>query len=322
MSENYWWNDDVNTDNITLNNSLVPSYMINYNLTTNQYLRLEKSLQNADNFLVNWLKKQDVSIRIEPKKDPALLFYKYVRDENWDAAGILIAQSRLELKKTNFYDPFRMHYDGYLTPTRMDSTKPFMSAQKFLKLGKTLKQKATQKGSAKDYMNYGMYLYSTSFHGHNSISDDGSLGYLNSDSYHRAFYYKVNSFKTPVYYNYYYKKYSLEPTAETMDYYQCTKAEQWFKKAYTKLTDTEEQAKCCFMLAKCVQKQCPMPEFMKNEYGYDEEKMINYLGVDYDIYLYKSKTNPYLQEMARKYNSTKTYQEAKLGCSYLAYVLY
>jgi hypothetical protein len=214
-----------------------------------------------------------------------------------------------------------MHYDGYLSPISIDSGKPFLSAKQFLTLGKSLKTKAQNNPSPKDLVNYGMYLYSTTFHGHNSLADNSNLGYMSASST-RPFFYLEDHFETEVYYNYFHKKFALHPSQNVMDYYQCYKSERYFKQAYALLTDKEEKAKCCFLLAKCVQKQCPEPKMVLNEYDYYEEALVKYKGRDYEAYEFHSKTNPYLREMATKYADTRTFLGARSNCSYLEYVLF
>jgi hypothetical protein len=318
----YYWDEKPNKNIISLSSSDVSDVLMNYTLSTNQYLELQNRLRYYDTPLLAWARSKGIKVSMGDSKKNDLLFYKYVRDENWKMAEKELYKSDLSYKSRKYYDPFLMHYDGYLSPTALDSTQPMMSAKAFLRLGAKLKSEVQQNPTAENQLRYGQYLLSTTFHGHNSIADDADLGYLSSTYYHfKPWFYEVKKFGTYVGYYYFYESFQFEPSKREMDYYHCYKAESYFKKGYSQLSDKEERAKCCFLLAKCVQKRTPIPPMAMNEYGYLDAQEIEYKGTKYESYIYHSFTNPYLLEMDRLYADTKTYEQAKSECSYLRYIL-
>jgi hypothetical protein len=319
----YYWDDEKPTTNsITFTHSEVADVLINYTLSTSQYLNIQNRLKNYDSPFLAWAKTKRIKVTIGESKTNDLLFFKYVRDENWKMAEKELYKSNLSYKKRKYYDPFIVHYDGFLSPTREDSLSKKMNARQFLRLGQKLKTAVIQNPTAENNLKYGQYLLSTTFHGHNSIADDANLGYLQSTWYEfKPWFFDVKKFGTYVGYYYYYESFEFEPSKKELDYYHCYKAEAYFKKAYAKLTDQEEKAKCCFLLAKCVQKRAPIPPMVMNEYGYKEPEMVNYKGEKYGAYGLHSLTNPYLLEMDKLYANTATYKQARSECSYLKYIL-
>ena len=322
----YYWDDEIpSTSQITFTHSHVADVLMNYTLSTTQYLNIQNRLKEYDSPFLLWAKAKRIKVRIAEPKENDLLFFKYVRDENWKMAEKELYKTKLHYKTQKYFDPFIVHYDGFLTPIALDSSRPMMNAKQFLRLGQKLKSKVIANPTAENNLKYGQYLLSTTMHGHNSIADDGDLSYLHSTEYEynefKPFFYDVKKFGTYVGYYYFYESFEFEPSKRELDYYHCYKAEAYFKKAYAKLTDQEEKAKCCFLLAKCVQKRAPVPPMVMNEYGYKEAGMIKYNGEEYGAYGLHSLTNPYLLEMDKLYSTTETYKQARSECSYLRYIL-
>lgn len=319
----YYWDDDKpSTNEIVFANSDVADILINYTINTRQYYLFMQRIKDMDSPLLEWANENRVKVSIIDGKENDLLFYKLVRDENWTKAEKHLYSTTLSYKTQKYFDPFLIHYDGYLSPTSLDSSKPLMNAHEFLRLGNKLKLEVQKNPTAQNELRYGQYLLSTTFHGHNSIADNADLGYLQSTWYEfKPWFFDVKKFGTYVGYYYFYESFEFEPSKRELDYYHCYKAEKYFKRAYAQLTDKEEKAKCCFLLAKCVQKRAPIPPMVMNEYDYLEPQEIEHKGEKYDSYIYHSFTNPYLLEMDKLYADTKTYQEAKIGCSYLRYIL-
>ena len=84
------------------------------------------------------------------------------------------------------------------------------------------------------------------------------------------------------------------------------------------LLDKEEtKAMCCFLLARCYQTRNPIPELVKNKYGYKEVKKVNYNGEEYSSFELYELRNPYLGQMKREFSNTQTYKEAYSQCNNL-----
>ncbi len=94
------------------------------------------------------------------------------------------------------------------------------------------------------------------------------------------------------------------------EYYGVYKAEEYYLKAMTLSQDKNFKARCLFMVAKCDQKQIPVPSWSQ----YKEYK-------DYDMaqqqYGKKIMVNQHFTTLAKDYGTTAFYKEAFSTCSYL-----
>lgn len=103
-----------------------------------------------------------------------------------------------------------------------------------------------------------------------------------------------------------------DATAFKKNYYGCYQAHDYFKKAFDASNDPEFKARCLFMMAKCIQKQCQQPQYR------------DYRFVDYDQYDLAMKeyysqfiNNPYFPRFVKEYKQTRFFMEASQSCSYL-----
>lgn len=94
------------------------------------------------------------------------------------------------------------------------------------------------------------------------------------------------------------------------EYYGVYKAEEYYKKAFDLTTDKNFKARCLFMMAKCDQKQIPVPAWSDyKEYG-DYEKA-------QQAYSKNIMANKHFPILAKEYSTTAFYKEAFNTCSYL-----
>lgn len=297
-------------DVVVLGGYSIAADFINYTMETPQYLAMIAEMKTGNHPLLKWYKSKGVNI----VSDDDLLFQKYVRDENWQEAKNTLNLENKKLTK-DYYSPFVMHYDGYYSPYSVDSSRAMMTIAEYLDLGIKLKNKIATSGTGQDYLNYGMYHFSNTFYGHNSISDNDRLHYQHFQV--RPSTYFKQTFETDNYYHNVFKRYPFETTKSGGDYYYCYTAEKYLQKAYELLTNEETKAMSCFLLARCYQTRCPLPEFTKSKYGYESEKTTMYKGEEYSKRELWELKNPYLGEMKENYSHTNTYKEAFSKCSNL-----
>ncbi len=96
-----------------------------------------------------------------------------------------------------------------------------------------------------------------------------------------------------------------------VDYKKAQTAKTWYLKARALSTNTDFQAKCTFMLAKCAQKQIILNSKL-NSFSYWDKK-----DVKYKNFINANYNNPYFKEMKLKYSKTPFYRVAAGECSYL-----
>jgi hypothetical protein len=126
------------------------------------------------------------------------------------------------------------------------------------------------------------------------------LGYYNMTYYGRAW--QLVSYERSGADGYYIPKNALPYQRE---YYGCFNAEQYFEKAMKAYHDRNAQARCLFMMAKCVQKRNPrQPDYF---YGYDP----NSKG------FHDFKYSKYFPRLVQEYGKTLFFREAFNTCSYL-----
>ncbi len=88
-------------------------------------------------------------------------------------------------------------------------------------------------------------------------------------------------------------------------YYSCLKAQKYYIIAMNNTSDVEMKARCLFMAAKCLQKNCDLPEG-KNRYEMNTAK----------AYYLNTFNNTYLEQFQKQYSRTKFYKEVYSSCSY------
>jgi len=96
------------------------------------------------------------------------------------------------------------------------------------------------------------------------------------------------------------------------NYYGCFDAHDYFKKSKQATKDPEWQARCLFMMAKCVQKQFHQPQY--SEYRYEDYENYSLAMKEYEKQFIQ---NPYFPELIREYGQTNFFKEANRSCSYL-----
>ncbi|HUC82134.1 MAG TPA: hypothetical protein VMR70_14620 [Flavisolibacter sp.] len=93
------------------------------------------------------------------------------------------------------------------------------------------------------------------------------------------------------------------------EYFGVHEARTYYQKAYDAALNKEFKAACLFMVAKCAQKQIPMPEYDYKNYEQYQKNM--------DAFYVKFMDNPLFGKFKSEFGSTKFYQYAYNRCSYL-----
>jgi|GEM_PF-473980 len=93
------------------------------------------------------------------------------------------------------------------------------------------------------------------------------------------------------------------------EYYGVYEARNYYQKAYDVATNKEFKAACLFMVAKCAQRQIPMPAYDYKNYEHYEKNI--------DAFYVKFKNNPLFGRFKSEFGTTKFYQYAYNRCSYL-----
>jgi hypothetical protein len=93
------------------------------------------------------------------------------------------------------------------------------------------------------------------------------------------------------------------------EYYGVFKAKEYYQKSLDATKNKELKAAAYFMIAKCLQRQLPMPQYGNEDYDKYEAKMI--------VFEKKFKTNPMLDGFVTQYSNTKFYKYSFSRCSYL-----
>ena len=93
------------------------------------------------------------------------------------------------------------------------------------------------------------------------------------------------------------------------EYYGVYEARNYYQKAYDVALNKEFKAACLFMVAKCAQKQLPLPEYDYKNYDQYQKNV--------DAFYVKFKNNPLFGKFKSEFGTTKFYQYAYNRCSYL-----
>ncbi len=118
---------------------------------------------------------------------------------------------------------------------------------------------------------------------------------------HHAFDYYRNSSSEYAYYN---DGDRAKLQLHEQEYYNVHTAERYYVQAFENSTDKEVKARCLFMAAKCLQKNC-MVKANSSRYDRDEA-----------AYYRSTFKNPYLQKLKETYYDTKFFTNAVGTCSY------
>jgi hypothetical protein len=258
--------------------------------------------------------KQSFRFKYDQADYNRFLLYKRVRQQDYSGALALLPKSS-GFSSLKFAKPFVMQYDDIRTPKAVDSVQGLLSAKEYLLLGKQLKI-AAKKRKPEARFRYGQYLYHLTYYGYNRhLMDDNSYEYrsLNTPVYN-----DYNKIQTEEWYYWFHKRYDVTLSEKGLSYYDCSTAMSVFKSALQCAKNNEQKAKINFMMARCYQKNAPLPELKKNEkYGWTTPQPVVYKGKKYFSYSYHSFTNPYFKELKNNYSATITYKEAFEECSYL-----
>ncbi|HEX8315741.1 MAG TPA: hypothetical protein VF609_12145, partial [Flavisolibacter sp.] len=93
------------------------------------------------------------------------------------------------------------------------------------------------------------------------------------------------------------------------EYYGVYEAGNYYQKAYDVATNKEFKAACLFMVAKCAQRQIPLPRYDYKNYEQYEKSLA--------VFNQKFKNNPLFAKFKTEFGTTKFYQYAYNRCSYL-----
>ena len=174
-------------------------------------------------------------------------------------------------------DAYSMDSDQFETKYYLEiEYKPEIFAKKMMELEQLMV--SDPKNKAKYYYQYANALYNITYWG-------SSWNYIRSDrSTNGPYIYSENKKRK--------KYYSFQD-----NYYLCTRAIEYYKKAWAAAPDMEFAAECVYQLAKCEQKQ--------------------YYVRNVDAYFNKqSWQNPYFDILKKRYRKTKYCELASFDCSY------
>ncbi|RYF86931.1 MAG: hypothetical protein EON98_02115 [Chitinophagaceae bacterium] len=234
------------------------------------------------------------------KKDGVVdvLGTSYLRDRNYaKAIEWLTKAGKLELLKETQYnyqtgkettlnvDPFFDYLNDWQRYNK-SATTPYtkLTLAKKLQDMKTRVDAANTGDNSKLFYEYASALYNLSYYGNswNAVAYDRSGSDWNDGNY-----------KVP------WEK----------EYYGVYEASNYYQKAYDAAINKEFKAACLFMVAKCAQKQIPMPPYDYNRYEQYEK--------DIAIFNKKFMNNPLFGKFKSEFGTTKFYQYAYNRCSYL-----
>ncbi len=317
----FWYESDENEpyDNLKkdsvdiFKNSQFANYYFNYSMNESEFEKTVKEIVNGQSEFMKTLKKK-FTFTYNQSDYAKLLLYKKVRQEDWDGALALINQTDY-LNQEKFIKPLEMHYDDNRNPHGRDSLSGILDAKGMLTLGKQLKNELN-KSKPETHFRYGQFLYHLTYYGYNrALMDDNTH---ESRHFSTPVYYAQNKIETQEWYYWFHNIYKVQVQPEALSYYDCSTAMTQFEQALRIANSDEDKAKINFMLARCYQKNAPLPEFKNDEkYNYMREQAVKYKGKTYDTYSYHSFTNPYFKELKTNYANTETYQRAFGECSYL-----
>ncbi|MDX1955242.1 MAG: hypothetical protein SFU20_06875 [Chitinophagaceae bacterium] len=139
--------------------------------------------------------------------------------------------------------------------------------------------------------------------------EQAKLYYQLASAYYNMSHYG-NSYMTVVYYRsssaWNQGKYDL---AWKREYFQVNKARSYYQKAYELSTNKEFKAAAFFLVAKCAQRQIPMPDYNSNDWTAYDKQMAEFNK--------KFRNNPQFAQFRKEFGATQFYKYAFNRCSYL-----
>lgn len=139
--------------------------------------------------------------------------------------------------------------------------------------------------------------------------EQAKLYYQLASAYYNMSYYG-NSYMTVSYYrsgsDWNHGKYDI---AWKREYYQVNKARAYYQKALDLSTNKEFKAAAFFLVAKCAQRQIPMPDYNYNNWEAYDKQMVEFNK--------KFRNNPMFAQFKKEYGNTQFYKYAYNRCSYL-----
>ncbi|MBL7751535.1 MAG: hypothetical protein JNN29_09120, partial [Chitinophagaceae bacterium] len=139
--------------------------------------------------------------------------------------------------------------------------------------------------------------------------EQAKLYYQLASAYYNMSHYG-NSYMTVVYYRssseWNHGKYDL---AWKREYFQVNKARSYYQKAYELSTNKEFKAAAFFLVAKCAQRQIPMPDYNSNDWTAFDKQMTEFNK--------KFRNNPQFAQFRKEFGATQFYKYAFNRCSYL-----
>lgn len=223
----------------------------------------------------------------------------FLRDRNYDKAIEWFKKAnKVDTLKKSVYnyntdkernvniDPF---YDYLNDWQRYDKSIPvaytkLTLAMKLSELEKKIPATTNAEEKSKIYYQLASALYNMSYYGNNW----NALAYDRSGSDWNTGHYKLQWQK---------------------EYYGVYKSGEYYQKAYDLTKNKEFKAACLFMVAKCVQRQIPKPDYNYDNYDQYEK--------DEAVFEKKFKNNALFPKFKSEFGSTKYYQYVFNRCSYL-----
>jgi len=315
LPDRYNYNEEKTTNykvDLLQSNQFV-KYYLNYVLNEEQFVKTIQNIVQGKNSFANRLKRS-FRFKYDAGDYNRFLVYKRVRQQNYTGALALQAKTT-GFALIKFAKPFEMHYDDVRSPHAVDSAQGFLTAKEYLQLGEKLKIAAKKRNGAARFR-YGQYLYHLTYYGYNRhLMDENSYEYR---SFNTPVYNDYNKIQTEEWYYWFHRRFDVTLDEKGLSYYDCSTAMSAFKSALKVAKNNEQKAKINFMLARCYQKNAPLPKLKKDEkYGWSTPQPIVYKGKKYFSYSFHSFTNPYFRELKSNYSTTETYKEAFEECSYL-----
>ena len=223
----------------------------------------------------------------------------YLRDRNYTKAIEWLAKAgktnpltetqynyQTGKEKTINVDPFFDYLNDW---QRFDKSAPtpytkLTLAKKLLEMKARLDAPAKTEDKSRLYYQYASALYNMSYYGNawNAVAFYRSSSSWNEGNYSQLW---------------------------EKEYYGVYEARAAYQKAYELATEKEFKAACLFMVAKCAQRQIPMPPYNYNNYEQYTKEV--------ELFDQKFKNNPLFAKFKAEFGNTKFYQYTFNRCSYL-----
>lgn len=305
------WADNLQEDTLSFS-YLVHDYLY-YSMPLQVVRRfVEQGHTAAASSLLAWLQQHYV-IDMQASYD-ALLARKYICRQEFDSALLYLRRLPLEEQQAKqYFDPTLLYFHDYRFPGDSEAVRfKRYNIIQLAELGMDWKHKAcAANAGAMDKFRYGLYLYSITYYGYNAYFANREIMEYNDDS--PAYYHNTT---TPFAgYEPIFNTFRLPVEESVLRYYTCEAASDYFTEAMALFTDVENKANCCFMLAKCANKQSPVPRKELSDYGYYNDREERWKGQNVSRYLLHSLQNPWFRTMQSQYRYTSAYEQAYSECS-------